>query len=198
MIECALLRRIHIERISGFICCDVQIKRAIAVNVGERHGRRHVTAGQPAGDGAIGEVPAAIIEIQFDGTTECADDEIEIAISVHIREHDTRGRKAGEIESTCFRDIGEVKATIVVIECGRFLFRRKHDIGLSITIDVAERNAGAIEQSAIGQSTLVVDVILMREPGRRCIQQLEAGVPFARHVERAPTIPCLLVPSLVD
>ena len=188
------MRRICVERVPGLVGRDIQIERAVAINVGEGHGRRHVTAGQSAGGRAIGEVSLAVIEIQFDRAAKCTDDEIEIAISVDICEYDTRGRKPGEVESTRFRNIGEMKATVVVIERRRLLFRCKHDIRQSVTIDIAECNAGAVEQAAVGQSMLIVDVVLMREPGGRCIQQLEAGVAFALHVERAPAIACLLMP----
>ena len=200
LVEHPRLRRIGVERVPHLVGRDVEVEVAVAVHVGERERGGRVPAHESARGGPVGEVALAVVQEELHRTAERADEEVEVAVAVHVRHHRAGAGEAVGGETAFLRHVAEAQAAEIAIEARGLLHRGEEEVGIAIAVHVADRRAGADEQVAIGERVLVVHAVLVGEPGAVGAQLGEAGARTGRgarrlrHVERAPAESVALLP----
>src|SRR5690348_17752246 len=91
-----------------------------------------------------------------------------------------------------------MKTAVVVIQRGGSLDGCEKDIGEAIAVDIADGDASADEQVAIGEGVFVVDVVAMGEPRARAIHLGESHGTASGNAESTPAISGFVMPGDVD
>ena len=166
-IERSLLRRIDVHRRAGLVIGDVEIEMPVAIYVGQRH--RHAAGGraEPGLLRPLGEDAVAVVHEERDASGERADEQIEVAVTVDVGEHGTRGMATGQRDAGSGRDVFEVKVAEVAVQGVRALVARQVDVGEAVAVHVAQRDAAALGQVAVPQGTVDGDGVGEANSGPR-------------------------------
>ena len=198
LIEAAHLRRIDVERVAGLVRADVQIDVAVAVHVGERHRGRSEARRKATARGCVCKVSLPVPEPQLQGATERADDEIELAVAVHVSECRARRRESLRVDPARLRDVREMETAVILVQRGGALDGSEEQIGEAVAVDVTRGDAGPDQQLSIAERVLVVDVVAVGDACGGRPHRLEPRASSRRYVERAPRIAAFVVPGDVD
>ena len=80
-----------------------------------------------------------------------ADVDVEFAVVVHIRERDPCGPAIALADARFLRDVAELEVTEVEVELRAVLVGCKHDLGQPVSGEVADRDAAAVVEIAVGE-----------------------------------------------
>ncbi len=161
----------------------VEVEVAVAVHVGQRQRRRREARRQAARGGVVGEAAASVAP-QHERPAVRTDEQVEVAVPVHVR--DGRPARAGGecAEPRLGGDIGEAEVALVAVERPAALGGGQEDVGPAVAGDIADCRSGAEQQVPVRQRALVIHRVHQRQPARRAVERVEALV--ARDDEGAP------------
>ena len=197
-VEGDLLRRVRVEVVPHLVRGDVEIEMAIAIDVGEREAGGGVARRQSAHARGVREVSVSVADPQLDRPAECADDEIELAVAVHVGEGGAHRAHERRVDPALRGDVGEPEVAVVMIQRRGALERREKNVRQAVTIHVADRYAGTDQQVSVGQRVCVGDGVGMIESRFPCAELAQTGIALARLLEELPAIASLVVPGAVD
>ena len=76
-----------IPDVAGAVICDIQVKRAIAVDVGQSHGNAAIGTGCAGRRGMVDKAAVAVIHVANDALTDGGDEQIEPTVAVEVGKH---------------------------------------------------------------------------------------------------------------
>ena len=195
LVERPLLRRVDVHRGPGLVVGDVEVEVPVPVHVGQGHRHAARVGGQPCLSGMLGEHAVPVVEKERHALAEGADEQVEVAVAVHIGEHGSRRVPPRQGDAGPGRDVLEAPVTEVLVQGVRALVARQVDVGESVSIHVADGHSAALREVAVLQCVLERDGVGEADagPGRRELG--ESGAAAARHGEIAPAEPRFLVPG---
>ena len=113
-----------------------------------------------------------------------ADVDVEQPIPVHIGEGDTRRPAVFLSAHSCLvGDVLELEAALVQVEMIPVLIRSQHHLRQSISVEIADRDATAVVEIAVGKDVhlwRILDAILEMQPGVARWQQGEEMIVYWR------------------
>src|SRR5438270_823273 len=91
-------------------------------------------SGEPGLLRPLGEDAVAVVHEERDASAERADEQIEVAVTVDVGEHGTRGMATGQRDAGSGRDVFEVKVAEVAVQGVRALVARQVDVGEAVAV----------------------------------------------------------------
>ena len=194
LIERPLLRRIDVHRGPGLVVGDVEVEATVPVHVGERHGHAAAAGGESRLRRPLREDAVPVVHEQRHAAAQRADQQIEVAVPVHVGEHGAHGVPSGHRDAGPCRDVLEAPIAQVLVEGVRALVAREVDVGEPVAVDVAQSHAAALREMAVEERAVERDGVDEADPGPGRGELGEARAAALPHREVAPAVPCLLPP----
>ena len=131
---------------------DVQVERAVAIDVGEGDGRAALPGRVEAEVAPLGEVALAVVHENRVRPSRREQDQVEIAVAIDVGERGPgRISVAGADAGGC-RDVLEPPAAEVAVEgAAAFRAREKH-VDEPVAVDIAYRDAGPLAHDPVADA----------------------------------------------
>ena len=173
---------------------DVQVEVPVPVDVGERDRHASERRREPRLLRPVREMARPVVHVECVGSSERVDQEVEVSVSVHIREHGARREAVLRRDSRLLGDVLEAPAAQVPVEPVRPIHPCKIEVDATVTVRVPRRDAGPVQVVAVLDVLLFRHHVLERDPGLRRVESFESRLVVPRHPKLGPAVPVLLDP----
>ena len=194
LIESAFLRRVDVHRRPRLIVGHVEVEVAVPVHVRQRHRHAARARGEAGLRRPLGEHPVPVVDEQRHATPQRADEQVQVAVAVHVGQHRSRGVTPRQRDARLGGDVLEPPATQVAVQNVRALVAREIDVGKAVPVHVAQGHAAALRQVAVPERAVEGDRVGEVDAGLGWGKLGEPRTATARHAQLAPPVPRLLVP----
>ena len=172
---------------------NIKIQSSVSIEVTEGEGHTGMVRIQAAAQWGFSEVPIAIIEKNMAATCDGVDQKVQIAIAVDIGEAGAGDVQAGATDAGGGSYIFEVPIPQIPKEVAVPAKSGEEKITPSIAVNVASRNAGAIEENLVGELPLLGEEIGEEEASSAIVHEREARFSTGVNGDLGITeaLPCL-------
>ena len=173
---------------------DVEVEQTVTVNVGECHRGAGSRAVQTRPARGFGETSLAVIEEQARAAADAIDQQIEVAVAVHVGKGGAGGGLIGAGHTGGGGNIGKVPIAQVAIERVGRVQAAEIQVREAVAIDVAGSDAGPVQKNLVGERSLLAEVIGEGDAGGHGADIGEAGLSPRGNGQRRATMTFQLLP----
>jgi len=157
LVERPLLRRIDVHRRAGLVVGHVEVEVAVPIHIGQGHRHAGGVGGQPGFGRPLREHPVPVVQEQRHTAAQCADEQVQVAVAVHVGEHGARGVAPREGDASPSGDVLEAPASQVLVQDVRAFVARQVDVWPAVAVHIAQGHAAALRQVAVPERAVERD-----------------------------------------